>query len=47
MAEKKAMLVNRAIGLVRVPVEVEKRVRNGKTSKDRAKRGGEGKAARK
>jgi len=38
MAEK--MLVNRATGLVREPINDPKRKRIGKTAMDRAKRGG-------
>lgn len=34
------MLVNRATGLVREPINMPKRKRTGKTAKDRAKRGG-------
>ena len=33
------MLVNRATGLVREPIDMPKRKRDGKTAKDRAKRG--------
>ena len=38
MEKKKAMLVNRATGLVRVPLPRPKR--EGKTKKDRVKNGG-------